>query len=87
MIIKNWKMDFMEHRGLSCSAPCDMYSVLFEHGIINDPYYGTNEDELTKLSEYGIIILHHCLHQKISERRNIYLRSRQVRSQIKASKK
>ncbi|MBR2444740.1 MAG: glycoside hydrolase family 2 protein [Clostridia bacterium] len=52
MVIKNWKMDFMENKGLSCSAPCDMYSVLLEHGIINDPYYGANEDILTELSRY-----------------------------------
>lgn len=50
MIIKNWKMDFEDYRGLGCTVPCDMYSVLFEHGKIPDPYYGLNELELTDLS-------------------------------------
>ncbi|MBQ8546019.1 MAG: glycoside hydrolase family 2 protein [Clostridia bacterium] len=50
MIIKAWKMDFSKYSGLVCSLPCDMYSVLYEHGYINDPYYGVNEEKLTELS-------------------------------------
>ena len=50
MIIKNWKMDFEEYFGLDCTAPCDMYSVLYEHGYIDDPYYGLNEATLKELS-------------------------------------
>ncbi len=50
MIINDWKMDFGEHKGLACSLPADMYSVLFAHGKIPDPYYGTNEQILTDLS-------------------------------------
>lgn len=50
MIINNWKMDFMEHKGLDCSVPCDMYSVLYAHGLIDDPYYGDNEKKLAELS-------------------------------------
>ena len=51
MIIKNWKMDIGEHTGLSCQAPCEMYSVLLEHGIIDEPYYGVNEEELLDYSK------------------------------------
>ena len=51
MIIKDWKMDFVEHKGLLCSAPCNMYSVLENHGLIPDPYYGMNEELLTPLSK------------------------------------
>ena len=51
MIIKDWKMDFMEHKGLLCSAPCNMQSVLENHGLIPDPYYGMNEELLTPLSK------------------------------------
>ena len=51
MFIENWKMDFGEYSGLDCSAPCDMYSVLLAHGLIDEPYYGTNELKLTRLSE------------------------------------
>ena len=50
MILRDWKMDFDGHTSLSCTVPCDMYSVLESHGIISDPYYGTNETELTELS-------------------------------------
>lgn len=48
--IKDWKMDFVDKRGLGCVAPCDMYSVLLQHGIIEDPYYGVNEESLVSLS-------------------------------------
>ncbi len=51
MVVKNWAMDFMEHKGLTCTAPCSMYSVLLEHRLIKDPFYGTNELEATGLSE------------------------------------
>ncbi|MBQ8146770.1 MAG: glycoside hydrolase family 2 protein [Clostridia bacterium] len=50
MVINDWKMDFDKYTGLACTVPCDMYSVLYEHGYIDDPYYGTNEDKLTALS-------------------------------------
>ena len=50
MIINNWKMDFLEHKGIPCTVPADMYSVLYENGLIPDPYYGTNENELIDLS-------------------------------------
>lgn len=51
MIINDWKMNFDKHSELSCSVPCDMYSVLYNHGIIEDPYYGTNEEKLCNLSK------------------------------------
>ena len=50
MLIKNWKMDFDGHVGLDCTVPCDMYSVLEAHGIIDDPFYGNNEQKLYDLS-------------------------------------
>ena len=50
MVIKDWKMDFGEYTALACTAPCDMYSVLYSHGYIEDPYYGTNEEKLKDLS-------------------------------------
>ncbi len=51
MQIKNWKMNFKEHRDLDCTAPCSMYSVLLEKGLIEDPFYGMNEEKLTALSD------------------------------------
>ena len=51
MIINNWKMTYQEHIDIPCQAPCSMYSVLLENKIIDDPFYGLNELELTKLSD------------------------------------
>lgn len=50
MEIKNWKMDIGAHVGLECQSPADMYSVLENHGIISDPYYGVNETSLFDFS-------------------------------------
>lgn len=51
MLINNWKMTYGEYSKLECKVPCSMYSVLLDHGIIADPFYGLNELELTKLSD------------------------------------
>ena len=51
MIIENFKMYYDSYGALECKAPCSMYSVLLQHGLIDDPFYGINELEATKLSE------------------------------------
>lgn len=51
MKIKKWFMSYGQHERLSCEVPCSMYSVLLEHGIIEDPYYGLNELSYTRLSD------------------------------------
>ena len=51
MLINNWKMNYGEYSGLECTAPCSMYSVLLQHGLIDDPFYGINELKLTELSD------------------------------------
>lgn len=48
--IDNWKMLYGDDEFL-CKAPCTMYGVLFENGVIDDPFYGLNELELTSLSD------------------------------------
>lgn len=50
MKLTNWKMTYEEHKNLDCTAPCSMYSVLFDHKIIDDPFYGLNEREYQYLS-------------------------------------
>ena len=50
MLITKWKMNFDTHMGLDCTVPCDMYSVLEQHGIIDDPYYADNEKILCPAS-------------------------------------
>ena len=51
MKITNFKMDYDNYCGLECTVPCDMYSVLLNHGYIDDPYYGTNEEALFEYSK------------------------------------
>ena len=34
MVINDWKMDVWGRKGLGCTPPCDMYSVLLENGYI-----------------------------------------------------
>ncbi len=51
MRLTNWKMTYEEHKDLVCTAPCSMYSVLLDHKIIDDPFYGLNEREYMHLSE------------------------------------
>jgi len=43
MVINNWKMKYEGVGEISCTAPCSMYSVLYENKIIDDPFYGTND--------------------------------------------
>ena len=51
MKLTNWKMTYQEHEKLECTAPCSMYSVLLDHKIIDNPFYGLNEREYMHLSE------------------------------------
>ncbi len=51
MKITSFKMDYENYRGLECTVPCDMYSVLLNHGYIDEPYYGTNEEALFEYSK------------------------------------
>ncbi len=53
MKLTNWKMTYGEHKNLACTAPCSMYSVLLDHKIIDDPFYGLNEREYMHLSNKG----------------------------------
>lgn len=53
MKLTNWKMNYEEHKNLDCTAPCSMYSVLLDHKIIDDPFYGLNEREYLHLSRKG----------------------------------
>lgn len=74
MDIKNWKMDIGEHTGLECISPCDMYSVLENHGIIPDPYYGTNEKNLLSYSKTDCVFYSDfCLNQDELSRDKIEL--------------
>ena len=51
MNIQDWTLYYDNFGPLSCQAPCTMYSVLYDHKKIPDPFYGTNERELQYLAE------------------------------------
>ena len=51
--IRKFNMDCRGHRGLECFAPCSLYSVLFENGIIGDPHLCDNVEPLGALSQGG----------------------------------
>lgn len=51
MNIQNWTFYYPGFEPLSCTAPCTMLSVLYEHGKIPDPHYGLNERELQYLAD------------------------------------
>ncbi len=51
MKIQNWTLAYPGFEPLACQAPCTMYSVLYDHGKIPDPFFGINELELTPLAE------------------------------------
>ncbi len=51
MKIQNWFFSYEGYEPLTCQAPCTMYSVLYDHKKIPDPFYGLNERELQYLSE------------------------------------
>lgn len=53
MRIENFTLTHPDFPAVNCTAPCSMYSVLFENNLIPDPFDGLNELELTGLSDKG----------------------------------
>jgi len=51
MEIKNFIMRYDAYPALSCQMPCTMYGTLLEHGLIEDPFWGMNEQKYTALSD------------------------------------
>ena len=51
MNITKWKMSYENFRDIECVSPCSMYSVLEDNSIIENPFYGFNEEKYTCLSE------------------------------------
>ena len=40
--IKSFYMNYGEHKELACNAPCSLYSVLYDNGVIGDPSLSDN---------------------------------------------
>ena len=51
MYISEWTFRYDKYKDLPCKSPCSMYSVLLEHSLIKDPFFGLNELDLTGLSD------------------------------------
>ena len=51
--IRKFNMDCRGHKGLECTAPCSLYSVLFRHGIIGDPTVCDDTSALEAFSAGG----------------------------------
>ena len=50
MELKNWFMNYEEHRDVPCESPCSLYSVLLQNNWMDDPHVGMNEYAATELS-------------------------------------
>ncbi len=53
--IKSFLMDSGEYAGLKCTAPCSLYSVLFDNGVIGDPSVSDNAAGLSRYSARGCV--------------------------------
>ncbi len=51
MKITNWYLNYEEHKGLECTVPCSLYSVMLDKGLMEDPFYGMNEWDAKPMSE------------------------------------
>ena len=51
--IKSFVMHSGEYSGLSCTAPCSLYSVLFDNKIVDDPLISDNVVKMAKHAERG----------------------------------
>lgn len=49
--LSNWLFRLDGEAPIACTVPCSMYSILLDHGKIEDPFFRSNEKELTRLSE------------------------------------
>ena len=50
--ILDWKMNYREYKDIPCTVPCSMYSVMLENEYMEDPFFGLNEIDATKMSDY-----------------------------------
>ncbi len=50
MEIKNLVLDFPRFGKFNAEIPCSLYSVLYENGMIQDPFRGDNAEQISELS-------------------------------------
>ena len=49
--IEDFRLRFKDYGELECKTPCSLYSVLYEKGLIDDPFFGDNWRYLASLSD------------------------------------
>ena len=80
MLIENWKMIYDGYAPIDCKAPCSMYGVLLEKGLMVGKNYRDNaikltgeEDNLDKASEViGILLKILERGEEIDEQKILY---------------
>jgi beta-mannosidase len=73
--IKKFYMDCGGHKGLECLAPCTLYSVLHDRGIISDPSLSDNISELSRYAEAGCVFYTDFeITPLVMSMKNIYMR-------------
>ena len=51
MKVEKWYLNYEQHKGLECTAPCSLYSVMLDKGLMEDPFYGMNEWQAKPMCE------------------------------------
>lgn len=51
MKISNWFLNYDDKKGLACTVPCSLYSVMLDNGLMEDPFYGMNESAATRMCD------------------------------------
>ena len=70
--ILDWKMNYREYKDIPCTVPCSMYSVMLENGYMEDPFFGLNEIDATKMSDYDTEFISNFIIEK-QELENQYI--------------
>lgn len=53
MLLKDWFMTYGCHKRIPCTAPCSLYSVLLDNGLMKDPFLGMNDRDAAELAGRG----------------------------------
>ncbi|MDD4688222.1 MAG: glycoside hydrolase family 2 protein [Eubacteriales bacterium] len=51
MKINNWFFSYEDKKGIECSVPCSLYSIMLDNNLMEDPFYGMNEWKANPMSE------------------------------------
>ena len=79
MRITDFRMDVGEYTNLSCTVPCSMYSVLLDHGLIEDPYYRDNEKKVRDLAKNDVrFTAEFSVSDELLAKKNLILRFRSL---------